>query len=334
MLVVVVGLGFVALLSAGACGGKAASDAAPESGTTTDGGPSPRPAGCPTSDPGDGPSCSTEDVLCEYGDDFDPQCNVVRVCSDGRWATTVGALAGSFPVTCPSGLPAIPANPSDCAAGPTSFPTGTCSSTSSCTYDGAVCTCGVSCPDYPIRQPDCDADAGRTTDCCDETKVAWHCFTGPKYCPTPRPRVGSACSVEGDSCAVSPPQECGQALLNCQSGVWTLQADGCPASSAKVKKDIAYVDDARAEALHEQLMSVRLATYRYKAVDHDPHLGFIIEDMPNGSPAVLPSRERVDLYGYVSMAVASLQVQEQQIRKLQVEVDQLAKENAALRAKR
>lgn len=39
--------------------------------------------------------------------------------------------------------------------------------------------------------------------------------------------------------------------------------------------------------------------------------------MPEGSPAVLASREQVDLYGYVSMAVAALQVQQKQIDELE-----------------
>ena len=71
-------------------------------------------------------------------------------------------------------------------------------------------------------------------------------------------------------------------------------------------------------------------TYRYRenVAFEDPrasHLGFIIEDMPQGSPAVMSSRERVDLYGYLSMAVASLQQQEREIRELKVEIARLGR---------
>ncbi|GAC1352279.1 MAG: hypothetical protein NVS3B20_09960 [Polyangiales bacterium] len=78
-------------------------------------------------------------------------------------------------------------------------------------------------------------------------------------------------------------------------------------------------------------MRVRLATYHYKTGDDAPHLGFIIEDMREPSAAVLPSRDRVDLYGYVSMAVAALQRQENDIAALRAEVARLSKENSAMK---
>jgi hypothetical protein len=130
---------------------------------------------------------------------------------------------------------------------------------------------------------------------------------------------------------VEAPSECGQAVVECRMGVWDLTRGACAASSASVKRDITYVDQERAERLHEELMSVKLATYRYKAGDESAHLGFIIEDMPPGSPAVLASRDRVDLYGYVSMTVASVQKQQKEIDLLTREVARLAKENAAMK---
>jgi hypothetical protein len=53
--------------------------------------------------------------------------------------------------------------------------------------------------------------------------------------------------------------------------------------------------------------------------------------MPGGSPAVLASRDRVDLYGYVSMAVASLQEQQREIDVLKAETARLAAENAEVK---
>jgi hypothetical protein len=100
----------------------------------------------------------------------------------------------------------------------------------------------------------------------------------------------------------------------------------CPISSRQAKKDIDYVSPDDAARLRRELLDVRVASYRYKAGDPSQHLGFIIEDMPQGSPAVLASRDRVDLYGYVSMAVVAIQEQQKQIDRLEGE---LARANAA-----
>ena len=80
-------------------------------------------------------------------------------------------------------------------------------------------------------------------------------------------------------------------------------------------------------------LATRLATYEYKSQDHSRHLGFIIEDDPS-SPAVLRGQDRVDLYGYASMAVATLQVQEREIVQLRREVEDLRRELREARPKR
>jgi hypothetical protein len=304
-----------AILAIASCSGKTdlSGGGAPDA---TQGDSAQRPSDCPATAPNDGDACTHDQLTCEYGTDYDPRCNVVRTCYGGRWGSPVGF--GGVP-KCPTSPPTIPPNPSDCAATRAGVPTGmACTSTSTCNYDGATCFCGRYCPSYPIRQPDCDA--GQTVGCCN-AKVQWNCFDGPAYCPQPRPPVGSACTNEGGSCAISPPVECGQATLDCKGGVWQLQDYGCPVSSAKAKRDITYVDDETQERLRSDLMSVRLASYRYKN-DDAQHLGFIIEDMPEGSPAVLASRDRVDLYGYVSMAVAAIKAQQREIDALKREVAQ------------
>ncbi len=89
-------------------------------------------------------------------------------------------------------------------------------------------------------------------------------------------------------------------------------------SSAKFKNDIQYVDQNQLEKLHDETMQVRLATYNYKGQYGDPdikHLGFIIEDNPQ-SFAVDRGHDRVDIYGYLSMVVAAMQVQEKEIEEL------------------
>jgi Chaperone of endosialidase len=319
-------------VSASACSGKT-TDVPLADAAAGDAGPSPGAPDCPSAKPGPSDGCSKEGLLCEYGDDWSPRCDVVLVCSGGRWASPI--YWGGGGTKCPSQRPTLPPNPPECAATAAAVPTGqTCTSTSTCAYDDAVCTCGVQCPSYPIRPPDCKPDAGVTLTCCDTSKTTWGCFAGPAFCTAPRPRVGAACTSEGASCAIDEAVECGQTVMQCQKGVWDLANTTCPASSARVKKDIAYVDDAQAEALRAQLMSVRLASYKYKAGDDATHLGFLIEDMPEGSPAVLPSRDRVDLYGYTSMTVATLQRQQKELDALKADVARLAAENAALRKRR
>jgi hypothetical protein len=249
---------------------------------------------------------------------------------------------GSNSVHCPSTPPTVAPNPAECAPTRAGVPEGqACTKAgdaagAKCSYDGSTCTCGAFCRSYPLAQPPCDPDAGITENCCDTTKIAWHCFDGPAFCKLPRPRVGSTCTTEGERCALTEPGECGEPVLACSKGVWTLPNVSCPISTAKAKREIAYVDRDDTERLHGQLMSTRLATYLYKSPAPEGmggndarHLGFIIEDMPEGSAAVLPSRDRVDLYGYTSMTVASLQHQQREIDELRAELAKLRRENAA-----
>jgi hypothetical protein len=138
--------------------------------------------------------------------------------------------------------------------------------------------------------------------------------------------IGDPCTQAGQACAITPPAECGQVTIACTSGTWQLQGGECPISTAKAKRDISYVSPGEAAHLSEELLAVRLARYRYKSGEPSAHLGFIIEDLPVDSPAVLSSRERVDLYGYVSMAVATIQEQEKRIEKLEHEVSRMKEE--------
>lgn len=107
---------------------------------------------------------------------------------------------------------------------------------------------------------------------------------------------------------------------------------GCPVSERKHKKDITYLSQADRERLSDELLRFPLATYRYKSDGESDraHLGFIIDDVAP-SPAVLPSGERVDMYGYQTMAVATLQVQARELAALRRELDEL---KAACSAKR
>jgi hypothetical protein len=312
--------------AAGACAGKTSSISDSTPTPQSDAGIGPRAPECPAAEPAQGSACTKNGLLCEYGNDYNPLCNTIVVCSTDRWASPIYSGGGG---KCPSSQPIVGPNPTDCPATREDVPMGTaCSTKSKCSYDGASCYCGAYCPQYPVGQMPCNPDAGVTQNCCDTSKVQWNCFGGPKYCKAPRPRIGQPCTNEGESCAIDEPKECGQTVMQCQKGIWNLENTQCPVSSARFKKDIAYVGEEEAERLRGELTSVKVARYKYKTGDDAPHLGFIIEDMPEGSPAVLPSRDRVDLYGYVSMAVLTLQRQEKEIAELKAEVARLKKDRA------
>jgi hypothetical protein len=144
--------------------------------------------------------------------------------------------------------------------------------------------------------------------------------------------VGSACSSKGNTCGTPTVANCGVTLI-CDDHD---PATDCPLSSRMFKDDIQYMGDAELEALHDEALRIKLATYNYKAQVADPrpkHLGFIIEDDPH-SLAVDQTHNRVDLYGYVSMVVASMQVQEKEIAELKRELEATRREALSCRGPR
>jgi hypothetical protein len=152
-------------------------------------------------------------------------------------------------------------------------------------------TCG-----YPVCRGDLDPDAGAAC-----------------------PKVGTPCVTRGDTCGTPSDANCGVTFVCSDRDPKT---PGCPISSREFKHGISYLGQTELEALHDQTLGIRLATYQYNPeVDNpDPtHLGFILEDIPR-SPAVDSARHRVDLYGYMSMVVATMQVQEKEIAELRKEL--------------
>jgi hypothetical protein len=84
------------------------------------------------------------------------------------------------------------------------------------------------------------------------------------------------------------------------------------------------------QRLYDQLREIQLSTYRYKdeGAAGKRHLGFIIDDLETPIP-VNPDGNTVDLYGYMSMAVAAVQVQAHEIAALKAEVAALKKARPA-----
>ena len=138
------------------------------------------------------------------------------------------------------------------------------------------------------------------------------------------PPVGTTCTTPGQTRGVRNSHVACGATEECSATNPTSRPGGCPISSRNFKADIRYVDDAQLDQLHEEALSIRLATYNYRQQFGDPnvrHLGFIVEDDPQ-SPAVDRGFDRVDMYGYLSMVVATMQVQEKEIAALRRELDE------------
>ncbi|MDH5671475.1 MAG: tail fiber domain-containing protein [Myxococcales bacterium] len=169
------------------------------------------------------------------------------------------------------------------------------------------------------------------TQCIDNARqqgLTWYSSCGDPVCgPSPMDipdlenctseTEGSACTQEGASC--DPVAGCGVRLV-CAASDPKTGPGGCPISRARFKRDIHYLGVSERQAYADELMSLPLATYSYRAdADGRPQLGFIIEDV-EPSMSVDSSRDQVNLYGYTTMAVAALQVQAEQIEALSREL--------------
>ena len=196
-----------------------------------------------------------------------------------------------------------------CKDGSIGGPTGECVVT-----DPATGTCGWEIRDCPPAEgyqwfitcgdPACGPDDG------DDPAIP-NCNTEQDGQPCDTP--DAVCEPAGDSCG---------AVLLCASS--DPKSEGCPISRARHKDTISYLDDRQLESVRDEFLSMRMASWHYKTEPNATraHLGFIIDDQPS-SPAVMSNGERVDLYGYTSMAAATIQVQQKQIEALQRQIDAL-----------
>jgi len=116
---------------------------------------------------------------------------------------------------------------------------------------------------------------------------------------------------------------CNAGIDKCTAGTDYLLCNNGAVSRREFKKDIDYVTDAEREELAQETLAVPLARYRYKTEpeSRQRHLGFIIDDQPASSPAVESDQTHVDLYGYTSMLLATVQEQQKQIDALRAQMD-------------
>ncbi len=163
------------------------------------------------------------------------------------------------------------------------------------------------------------------------TTYSWYSTCGDPVCsgytaPADVPaceaeQVGATCEVAGVRC--DPVDSC-NALLICASSDPKDQPGGCPISERARKRDIVPVDAAERARLAQAVHDLPLSTWRYRT---DPEgrparLGFMLDEVAGsaGQPAVDTDRGVVDLYGLLSMTVAALQVQGEELEALRAEV--------------
>ena len=165
-----------------------------------------------------------------------------------------------------------------------------------------------------------------------QTGLNWYKTCGAPVClggpwqPTPGvpectkgEKVGDACGSAGVMCDNK--DGC-KAFLVCAAKDPKQGPGGCPISRRSFKTDIRYLTPADEAGYARELSDLQLSTWAYRQGDGRTHLGFILDDAP-ASVAVDGARDRVDLYSYISMAVAALKVQQREIRQLRREIRHL-----------
>jgi hypothetical protein len=184
---------------------------------------------------------------------------------------------------------------------------------------------------------DSDADTNACGDGCERTEAAFDvpCDCPPGWVCVTKPAVAQLlvyCARIADCCGGVPTCEC---MGNCacapkfgrgcvSASAARIDCDG-PISIRAAKTEVRYIDEVERASLARQTLSMPLATYRYRAEDpsHPRRLGFIIDDQPRDTFAVAADRTHVDLYGYASMLLATIQQQQRTIDELRDRVARL-----------
>lgn len=251
---------------------------------------------CPASVPQPGP-CAREGLVCQYGSDPREACRPSSTCRAGRWEVNLPPCA---PITDPAMCPASREGAANAA----------CDTMGAvCNYGGLACTC-TNCVSFPIER------------CLGPLR--WRCAAPNMQanCPAVQPNLGQPCSPDQHRCEYDCEQTGANGGRLCMNGVWTATFNQCPISSRAAKRDIRYLSESESETLAREALQTRLATYEYTdpALSGRRRLGFIYEDRSTHQFARDPAISGVDLYGYTSIILATVQRQQRQIEALQREV--------------
>jgi hypothetical protein len=159
-------------------------------------------------------------------------------------------------------------------------------------------------------------------------QLGGHRDAGLSACTTET--AGAACTAAGAHCDLD--DSCN---VHLECSATDPKQVGCPVSRKSAKTDIHYLSAAELEKFRDELLSLPLATFRYRTADPGArlHLGFMIDDRESAI-CVDPQRGQIDLYGYASMAVAALQVQAREIAELRRELAELRAHEAGRRGAR
>ena len=279
-------------------GADARADSANREDASPDTGPDAGPSGpCPAAIPAAMTACARELTVCQYGSDPRERCRPTATCSMGLWTVSTPTCA---PITPTAQCPATREAASGQACAPLD---------AACAYDGLLCRC-TNCRSFPLER--CDGP------------LLWQCNApNPSMgCPATQPNLGTACAPEGQRCDYDCETYGVMGGRQCQGGVWTASGNNCPISTRRAKRAIEYVRDDEREQLSRDVLRTRLATYEYTdpALAGRRRLGFVYEDESTHRYARDPDISGVDLYGYTSLLLATVQTQQRQIEQLQREV--------------
>ncbi len=249
---------------------------------------------CGSSAPSSGSPCGREGLVCQYGDDPRESCRTQATCTGGRWAVIAPRCT---PITPPAMCPSTREAAAGMACG---------AMNAVCNYGGLTCTC-TNCRSFPVGG--CGGP------------LQWRCVAPNMApgCPALQPNLGANCPMDGQRCGYDCEAYGIQGGRVCEGGVWRALSNLCPISSRATKRDIRYLTAAESASLAEETLRTRLATYEYTdpALRGPRRLGFIYEDATTHPFARNPDISGVDLYGYTSMLLATVQRQQQQIEALE-----------------
>jgi hypothetical protein len=149
--------------------------------------------GCPSGTPTLKDSCIPLMLECEYGPSPSPKCNQIYTCTSNGWVESVK-------------------NPMDCVVG-------TCPSTYEDATSEMICdTQGLQC----LYKTDGVCGCGNLFG---GSVFDWDCVPGSTACPSPRPRLGTPCKEDLETCGYA---ECaGGVQIECTGGYWVSSPAEC-----------------------------------------------------------------------------------------------------------